>query len=356
MGYYIRVLEMALTYFPVVSAVFILPYLVVQYRRYGRIHSWHVVINLLAVYYVLTVFCLVNLPFPDSMDYAPKEPQLKLFAWFQDLLITQQAIGSWSPLAVLSNSVIYQQLFNVLMFVPLGVYMRYVRKQRLWVVFVLALIFSLLLEVIQLSGFFFLFSGAYRFFDVDDLFTNVLGALLGFYLGRIPEKYYPLEQRHSPSVMGDISTFPKVLGAAIDTLAVVAINQLLFLLFTESLAIALATGAAYFIGLPCATNGITLGRYLLQIKLIPAFGRNKQIVAGDIILKHLPLLLSLVGYYFFTIKGSTMPTLWYTGFLGLFLITIGLYWGLSFMKKEQLFFDKWSGLRLCPKYRQKPLR
>ncbi len=356
MGYYINVIEMALTYFPLVGATFIIPYLVVQYRRYGKIHSWYALVNLLAIFYLLTVFCLVNLPFPDSMDYAPKEPQLKLFAWWRDFTVTQEARGgNYSLLAILSNSVIYQQLFNILMFIPLGVYLRYVRKQKLWFVLIASFTFSLLLEVIQLSGFLFLFSGAYRFFDVDDLFTNVFGALIGYGLGALPERYYPLEKQHTPTIMEDVSTLPKVLSVTIDTLVVVGVNRLLFLLFPENLGTACMVTASYFIGIPYMTQGKTLGRHILQIKLMPSFGRSKEISLKNIVIKHTPIIVTLGGCYFFVIQGPSMPEIPRTGLLGIFTLTLVLYWGASFIKKKQVLFDAWSNLRLCPEYRYKHL-
>ncbi len=356
MGYYISVIEMALTYFPLVSALFILPYLIVAYRKYGRIHSWHVVVNLLAVYYLLTVFCLVNLPFPDSLDYVIREPQLHFGQWWQDFTITQRARGgSYAPLQILSNSVIYQQIFNIIMFIPLGIYLRYVRRQRFWVVLIASLAFSLLLEVIQLSGFFFLFPGAYRSFDVDDLFMNVVGGVIGYVLGKIPQRYYPLEQRYTPSVVGDISLMPKILSATVDILTVMGINWLIGLVIKDSFSATVLVGVLYCIWLPYLWHGNTLGRFLLQIKLMPGFGRKKTLQLKDIIIKHIPILLTIEGYYFFILYSNRMPGSSRVGYLGLYLLLIILYWGVSLLKGEQLLFDKWSTLKLCPAKRERPL-
>ncbi len=355
MGYYVAVIEIALTYFPVVSVMFIVPYLAVQYRRYGQIHSSHMVINLLAIYYLLTVFCLVNLPFPDTLDYAIQEPQLKAFDWWGDFQITQKAIGSWSFLSIISNSVIYQQFFNIIMFLPLGVYLRYYKRQHLWIVTLEAFLFSLILEVIQLSGFFFLFPGAYRIFDVDDLITNTLGGVIGFFLGAIPEKYYPLGKRYSPGVVGDVSMVPKTLSTLIDLGVLWGVNSLIFLISGPSQFIALVTTWGYFIGTTIATEGETLGRWFLQIRVLPSFGRKKQLLLKDVIIKHVPILLLSHGYYFFTITGPTLEKTVYSGLLTLGIGTVIVYTTASMMKREQVFFDRWSGLRVCPKNRQKPL-
>ena len=43
----------------------------------------------------------------------------------------------------------------------------------------LTFLFSLIIELSQLTGLFFTYPGSYRLFDVDDLLTNTLGGFLG---------------------------------------------------------------------------------------------------------------------------------------------------------------------------------
>ena len=66
--------------------------------------------------------------------------------------------------------------------VPLGMYLRYYFDCSLGKTLVVAFGFSLILELIQLTGLFGLSPVAYRMFDVDDLLFNTLGGVLGYLL------------------------------------------------------------------------------------------------------------------------------------------------------------------------------
>ena len=78
-----------------------------------------------------------------------------------------------------SDSALQQAVFNVALFVPLGAFVRYLRGTRVVAATAFGLAVSLLVELTQLTGDWFAYPCAYRVFDVDDLITNTLGALLG---------------------------------------------------------------------------------------------------------------------------------------------------------------------------------
>ena len=71
-------------------------------------------------------------------------------------------------------------IFNVFLTVPLGFFLRYLFKLSFKRVLLLSLLTSLLYEITQLTGLFFIYPRPYRFFDVDDLIINTLGALIGY--------------------------------------------------------------------------------------------------------------------------------------------------------------------------------
>lgn len=82
-------------------------------------------------------------------------------------------------------------LLNVFMFVPFGIYLRYRFRLSARKVFLFSLAFSVLIEFGQYTGLFFLFKGSYRLFEVDDLITNTLGAMIGFRSMRMVEDLLP---------------------------------------------------------------------------------------------------------------------------------------------------------------------
>lgn len=64
---------------------------------------------------------------------------------------------------------------NILLFVPFGLFVAYYMKNhRFFPVFILSLISSLSIEVIQ--------GQIHRVFDIDDIMLNVIGGILGYFL------------------------------------------------------------------------------------------------------------------------------------------------------------------------------
>ena len=72
---------------------------------------------------------------------------------------------------------------NILMFVPFGFFTSYYLKlEKKRTIFCLALIVSVVIELIQLK--------IGRAFDVDDIVLNIVGSLLGYILYRIMDKVF----------------------------------------------------------------------------------------------------------------------------------------------------------------------
>ena len=87
--------------------------------------------------------------------------------------------GLGTPSELLRNQAFLQVVLNVVLFVPFGVFVRLITHRGVLVATTLGLAVSLLIEVTQLTGVWGVYPCAYRLFDVDDLLTNTLGALLG---------------------------------------------------------------------------------------------------------------------------------------------------------------------------------
>lgn len=74
---------------------------------------------------------------------------------------------------------VLQVLLNILMTVPFGFFLKFFLDMKIRNIIIVTFLFSLLIEVAQLTGLFFIYPGSYRLFDVDDLMTNTLGGFLG---------------------------------------------------------------------------------------------------------------------------------------------------------------------------------
>ena len=77
------------------------------------------------------------------------------------------------------------------MTLPFGFYLRYYFQNRLKQIIVKTFLLSLFFELTQLSGLYFIYSGNYRLFDVDDLITNTLGGVFGFLLANLLANFLP---------------------------------------------------------------------------------------------------------------------------------------------------------------------
>lgn len=186
MNVYLFDISVAAALFPLVAGVFTLPYLVYRYRRFGAI-PW---LRALGVYsfilYCMCMYFLVILPLPADrtaiVEYA-RTPQLVPFHFLEAFTAVNPFDASdsstWLPTIKVMFISLYDDFFNLIMTVPLGMYLRYFFRRPWWQVFVLGFAATLFFELSQITGLWGIYDHPYRLFDVDDLIINTAGALLG---------------------------------------------------------------------------------------------------------------------------------------------------------------------------------
>ena len=122
---------------------------------------------------LLYIFCLVEVvlfPLPDAEMIAAMNGysgQYIPFRFVSDIL-REKTLKS-----------VLQVLFNILMTVPFGFFLKFFLNVKRKNVILLTFLLSLVIEIMQLTGLFFIFPGSYRLFDVDDLMLNTLGGFAG---------------------------------------------------------------------------------------------------------------------------------------------------------------------------------
>ncbi|MBK0870765.1 VanZ family protein [Saccharopolyspora sp. HNM0986] len=163
------------------AVVLFVPYVARQYRRRGQLGAGHLALALAAVVYGVSLVAYVLLPFPQlTPDFCATEgaggPQWIPFNFLNDM--RKEATGS-GVLSVLSNPALTQIALNVGLFVPLGMFVRYLFGRSVLITTAVGFGVSLLIEATQGTGIWFLYPCAYRLFDVDDLIMNTAGALAG---------------------------------------------------------------------------------------------------------------------------------------------------------------------------------
>jgi glycopeptide antibiotics resistance protein len=185
-GLYARYLEpigSGLLVFLLVAVLLAVPFVILQYRRSGRVDPRSVWVAGSFLLFLVCAWALVLLPFPaDIAKYCASnvgKVNLRPFIWIPQAIEEARREGT-GVLSILTNSPLVVRVFNVLLLLPLGVYLRR-WWGRGWVVTgLIALGVSLAFELTQLTAIWGLYDCQYRTFDVDDLIANTAGALLGW--------------------------------------------------------------------------------------------------------------------------------------------------------------------------------
>jgi len=158
-----------------VGIVLFVPFVALSYRRRGRLTLGRFLVWAAALVYFWAIWTYTLLPLPDAENYACAGVNLDVWAFVEDL----RRARSLTDFAVL------QLALNVLLFLPLGFFLRVLGGRGILVAFVTGLLVSLTIETTQLTGVWGLYPCAYRVFDVDDMLTNTSGAVLGSLLALI---------------------------------------------------------------------------------------------------------------------------------------------------------------------------
>ena len=185
MQVYTIAIKAGIVLFPIIALLITIPYMIKEYRKYGSVLPFKSLIFYSFVLYLLVAFFLVILPLP-KIEYvrALKTPYINLepFRFIKEInSYSSLVINDFSTyLPALKHSVLYTNIFNILLTVPFGIYLRYYFKRKWYEVVLLSLLLSLFFEITQLSGLYGIYPRPYRIFDVDDLIVNTFGGLTGF--------------------------------------------------------------------------------------------------------------------------------------------------------------------------------
>ena len=283
---YLNNIAVACITFPLVAALITLPYLVVQYRRFGSVPWWRTFVVYLFVLYLMAAYFLVILPLPTQDVYVPyaAHPQLVPFSFVgeiaHDAHVTSDP-ATW--LAALTTPAVYQVLFNVLLTIPFGFFLRYYFHRSWWQVLILGFLWTLFFETSQFTGLFGIYQHPYRLFDVDDLITNTTGSMVGFWLALLFARVLPdmdevnqeaWEKGSRASLTRRIVSF--VVDMLIASLAAALVGSAWKAAglngAVEHQAIETAIFAVCFALIPALPGSATLGQRLLRLRIVATDG------------------------------------------------------------------------------------
>jgi len=313
MSVYFQSINTAFIIFLLLGFLLIIPWLIFSYRKYGYLSVWESIVMYSFVFYMLTALFLVLLPMPATRDTCSLQPpdtvhySLVPFSFITDIMSTSSVV--WSQPStygrILTESVFYQAVFNLLLLMPFGVYLRYFFSHRRYWKRALGLGFllSLFYEITQITGIYGIYNCPYRIFDVDDLLLNSTGALIGFLIAPILLALFP--SRKSVEAKGKELQKVKYVSPLSQLVAVITDYLVIKLSWTFTLGLFITDGFIEFIYttigffilfflVPLIWNGKTIGTGIMRFKLATTKGNQsfwKSLLIRTLAL-YLPFMLS----------------------------------------------------------------
>ena len=258
----------------VLAVALFMPVAAVRYRRTGRLAPRDLVLLVAGAVYGVAVWTFTLLPLPSESVYTCEPLQRRPLAFLDDLAAARSlssATGG-SPVSLLLGTTFLQVELNVVLFVPLGMLVRFMAHRGVVAATLTGLATSLLIEATQATGVWGVYPCAYRIADVDDVLTNAAGALLGAVLS-YP---YVVRRRRRPAAAprepGVVTLGRRWTGMACDLffIAVSGAGSVVVWRSWEQL-----TGSAQPLDISLADTGLMWGvPFLVEAVLVLGAGRT----------------------------------------------------------------------------------
>ena len=296
-------IEYAFIVFPFIAFILTIPFLIHQYRKFGSIPILKSAIFYSMILYIICAYFLVMLPLPSIEKVASMTgptSQLMPFQFVKDIITTTSFdISNFKDfINIFKNSTIYTVLFNIILTLPFGIYLRYIFKKKWYHSIIYTFLLSLFFELTQLTGLYGIYPRPYRLFDVDDLFINTLGGLIGhaitplftFFIPTIDEldeKGYKKGER--------VTLIRRLVSLMIDVLFAIILSIvtkiLLYNTFLEDYYL-IITLTIFYIIIPMLSSGKTIGKKVIKLEIS---GLESQVKWYQILIRNI-LLIYIVIY------------------------------------------------------------
>lgn len=158
----------------------LVPLLIAQYWRYGRLSPTRLLGTAAVSVYLCSLIAFTLFPLPTVAEACGLRTgpilQAMPFGFVAD--IAEEASKTSLP-GALTSFVTLQVVLNVVLFVPFGILARGMTHRGVPLTTAAGFGLSLLIEATQYTGVWGLYPCGFRVADVDDLLTNIAGALIG---------------------------------------------------------------------------------------------------------------------------------------------------------------------------------
>lgn len=346
---YLEAIKIALFTFPFLAFLFTSPFILWQYHKYGSVNKLRVLIIYSFILYMICVYFLAIFPLPSIDEIDMSGPICQLIPFGFVLGIVKEIPNMKDIFDVFLNSSVYTVLFNILMFIPFGIYLRYYFKVSLKRIAIFSFIFSLFLEITQLTGLYFIYPHPYRLFDVDDLMINTLGGVLGYFIAGLFIKFLPSRETID---LESLEEGKKVSG--LKRITRFCLDVFIYLIFTVILSAIIDirhVGAIsliiYYVVIPYIFKGQTLGGRFLNMRLVFPNKRLFRLFFRLVLIVLYFLVIPFgVGYiYMFCVRNFELSNILIFVLGAIYVLCLGIFYLVNItniFKKKLLFYDKVS--------------
>lgn len=343
-------IKFAIITFPFIAFILTIPFLIYQYRKYGAIPILKSIIFYSFILYLITAYYMVILPLP-SIEYVKKlntpYTQLVPFQFIKDITATVSfdVTNFKDIINIFSHSTVYVVVFNFILTLPFGVYLKYYFNKKWYQTIIYSFLFSLFFELTQLSGLYGIYPRPYRLFDVDDLIINTLGGFFGHLITPLLTIFLPT-QKELESISykkGEkVTLLRRGLAFLIDVFFITLINVIVsILLYSSKLFFysGLISILIYYIFVPLIGNGKTIGKKILRLDVTSIKGNKKWYT---IFIRYMILVLFILYPYIIVdiLSLNRVPKLIiniYDIATKVFIIINVIYYMFIAKKKEKVF-------------------
>ncbi len=352
---YITAIKFAMFVFPVIALILTLPYIIVQYFKYGSVSFLRSLILFTFFFYMLCAYFLVIMPLPHRYEVGPgRELNLVPFKFIEKFKAeTVLNIHDRSTyVAALRQECVYVVLFNVLLTMPFGMYMKYYFKKKFLVTTFLTFCLSAFFEFTQYTGLYFIYQGSYRICDVDDLIQNTMGGMLGYVLMSILGLMLPVPSRddidNKAYAKGlRVSGLRRTVMCGIDTLIFGGICFYVMYKYPKWTAIAIAAAfVLYYVVFPLITNGRTFGCCIARLRISAPDHRNiRMIFRNAFVALYYAVIPLFIGEYLIRgakeLQASRDNKLIVAAVVGLAIFLFYMVNAIIVWSTRRIYYDMW---------------
>lgn len=253
----------------VVAILAFVPFVAVSYRRRGRLTVWRSLLWAGAAVYFWAIWTYTLIPLPDSEVYRCAGVNLHPFAFVDEVRAAVAASGRY-----LTDPVVLQVALNVLLFAPLGFFLRVLGGRGILIAGLVGFATSGIIETTQLTGVWGLFPCAYRVFDVDDLISNTSGALIGSLLAFVvPAQHRGVERAADADTPRPVTRRRRLLGLVCDVVGVWLVGFAVAVVVQAALVLLLGETSSFSTDRVASVAG-TIASAGLWLGVILATGRS----------------------------------------------------------------------------------